>query len=31
MIDRTRYLACNINQIANNYSFTRMDSAMEVA
>ena len=31
MIDRTRYLACNMNQIANNYSFTSIESAMEIA
>lgn len=31
MIDKTRYLACNMNQIASNYSFTRIESAMEVA
>ena len=31
MIDRTKYLACNMNQIANNCSFTRIESAMEVA
>ena len=31
MIDRTRYLACNMNQLANDCSFTRIESAMEVA
>ena len=31
MIDKTRYLACNMNQLANNYSFTRIESVMEVA
>ena len=31
MIDKTRYLACNMNQIANNYSFTRIESAVEIA
>ena len=31
MIDRTRYLACNMNRIANNSSFTSIGSAMEVA
>ena len=31
MIDRTKYLACNMNQLANNHSFTRIESAMEVA
>ena len=31
MIDRTRYLACNMNRLANNHSFTRIESAMEIA
>ena len=31
MIDRTRYLACNMNQVANNYSVTRIESVLEVA
>ena len=31
MIDRTRYLACNMNQIANDCSFTRIESVLEVA
>ena len=31
MIDRTRYLACNMNRLANNHSFTRIESALEVA
>ena len=31
MIDRTKYLACNMNQLANNYSFTRTESVLEVA
>ena len=31
MIDRTRYLACNMNRIANEHSFTRIESAIEVA
>ena len=31
MIDRTRYLACNMNQVANNYSFTRFENVLEVA
>lgn len=31
MIDRTRYLACNMNQIANNYSFKSIESAIEGA
>ena len=31
MIDKTRYLACNMNQVANNYSFTRIESVLEVA
>ena len=31
MIDRTKYLACNMNQLANNHSFTRIESAMEIA
>ena len=31
MIDKTRYLACNMNQVANNYSFTRIESVLGVA
>ena len=31
MIDRTRYLACNMNRIANDCSFTRIESVLEVA
>ena len=30
MIDRTRYLACNMNRIANDCSFTRIESVLEV-
>ena len=31
MIDRTKYLACNMNRLANDCSFTRIESAIEVA
>ena len=31
MIDRTKYLACNMNQLANNHSFTQIGSMLEVA
>ena len=31
MTDRTRYLACNMNRLANDHSFTRIESALEVA
>ena len=31
MIDKTRYLACNMNRIANNHSFTRIESVLEIA
>ena len=31
MIDRTKYLACNMNQLASNHSFTRIESVLEVA
>ena len=31
MIDKTKYLACNMNQLANNHSFTRIESAIEEA
>ena len=31
MIDRTKYLACNMNRLANNHSFTRIESVLEVA
>ena len=31
MIDRTRYLACNMNRIANDCSFIRIESAVEIA
>ena len=30
MIDKTRYLACNMNRIANDHSFTRIESVLEV-
>ena len=29
MIDRTRYLACNMNRIANDCSFTQIESVLE--
>ena len=31
MTDRTRYLACNMNRLANDHSFTRIESALEAA
>ena len=31
MIDRTKYLACNMNRLANDHSFTRIESAIEIA
>ena len=31
MIDRTKYLACHMNRIANDYSSTRIESVLEVA
>ena len=31
MIDRTKYLACNMNRLANDHSFTRIESVLEVA
>ena len=31
MIDRTKYLACNMNQLANNHSFTQIESVLEIA
>ena len=31
MIDKTKYLACNMNRLANDYSFTRIESVLEVA
>lgn len=31
MIDRTRYLACNMNRLANNHSFASIESAIEIA
>lgn len=31
MIDRTRYLACNMERLANDYSFTHIESVLEVA
>ena len=31
MIDRTKYLACNMNRLANDCSFTRIESVLEVA
>ena len=31
MIDKTRYLACNMNRLANDHSFTRIESVLEVA
>ena len=29
MIDKTRYLACHMNQIANDHSFTQIESVLE--
>lgn len=31
MIDRTKYLACNMNRLANDHSFTCIESVLEVA
>ena len=31
MIDRTKYLACNMNRLANDHSFKSIESAMEGA
>ena len=31
MIDRTKYLACAMNRIANDHSFTCIKSGMEIA
>lgn len=31
MIDRAKYLACNMNRLANVHSFTRIESVLEVA
>lgn len=31
MIDKTKYLACNMNRLANDHSFTRIESVLEVA
>ena len=31
MIDKTRYLACNMNRFANDHSFTCIESVLEVA
>ena len=31
MIDKTRYLACNMNRLANDHSFTRIESVLEAA
>ena len=31
MIDRTKYLACNMNQLADDCSFKSIESALEVA
>ena len=31
MIDRTKYLAYNMNRLANDHSFTRIESVLEVA
>ena len=31
MIDKTKYLACHMNRLANDYSFTRIESVLEVA
>lgn len=31
MIDKTRYLACNMNRIANDYSFARIENVLEMA
>ena len=31
MIDKTKHLACNMNRLANDCSFTCIESAMEIA
>ena len=31
MIDRTKYLSYNMNQLASNHSFIRIESVLEVA
>ena len=31
MIDKTKYLACNMSRLANDCSFTRIESVLEVA
>lgn len=31
MIDRTKYLACNMNRLANDHSFIRFESILEIA
>ena len=31
MIDRTKYLACNMKRLADDYSFKNIESAIEVA
>ena len=31
MIDRTKYLACIMNRLASDHSFTRIESVLEVA
>ena len=31
MIDRTKYLACNMNRIANDHSSIQIESVLEVA
>ena len=31
MIDKTKYLACNMNRLANDHSFTRIESVLEIA
>ena len=31
MTDRAKYLACNMNRLANDHSFTRIESAIEGA
>ena len=31
MIDRTKYLACNMNRLANDCSFAQIESVLEIA
>ena len=31
MIDRNKYLACNMNRLANDHSFTQIESVLAVA